>query len=196
MTAGQAAQNVIFFGLPVAIYAIVRWRSGLAFSEIRSRLGLELGDSRSYLAALAITIPTTLLTIWISQWTSGFKGSTIGPFVGAPPTQAIIASSFTYGFLATGFPEELLFRGLIAGALFRRSAFWKANLMQSLVFTIPHLLILFVVPRLWPLVVCLPMGLGLASGWLRRTSGSIWPGVILHAVPNIAGALWVVNWSQ
>lgn len=33
------------------------------------------------------------------------------------------------------------------------------------------------------------MVLGLVAGWLRKRSGSIWPCVILHGVPNAAGAI-------
>jgi membrane protease YdiL (CAAX protease family) len=90
----------------------------------------------------------------------------------------------------------LLFRGLIGGALFRRLAFWKANLIQSLIFMAPHLLILLVAPTLWPLAIVAPLLFGQLTGWLRHSSGSIGPAVIIHAVSNSAGALWALNWSQ
>jgi len=120
----------------------------------------------------------------------------IAPYVGAAPTLVNISGVMAYGIVATGFPEELLFRGLIAGALFRRMTVGRANLLQAAIFTLPHLLILFFAPRLWPIVVCVPMGLGLINGWLRHSSGSIWPAVIVHASGNMAGALAVMNWSR
>lgn len=145
--------------------------------------------------ALAVTLPFVPVVIWISQWTSTFTGSTLAPFVDAAPSPAILVGAVNYGLLATGFPEELLFRGLIAGALFRRMTFWKGNLLQAGAFLLLHLLILLVAPNLWPLAIVLPVTLALLAGWLRHTSGSIWPGVILHALPNIAGALAVLNWK-
>lgn len=193
----QAIQNALTLCFPVAIYvAIVHWRSRVAWPEIARRLGLSRGNGRPYLFALAATALMGVVVAWISSWTSSFKGSMIAPFVGTSPTPALVAEAFNYGIVATGFPEELLFRGLIAGTLFRRLPFWKANLLQAAIFTLPHLLILLIAPRLWPLAICLPIGLGLVAGWLRQTSGSIWPSVILHGIPNAVGALWVMNWSR
>jgi membrane protease YdiL (CAAX protease family) len=195
MSLGRALQNAALLSSPAAVYAVaVRLRAGLPAVEIASRLGFGRGDRRTYAYALAAAVPAGLLSIAASSWTAGFKGSMIGPYVGASPTAGLIAGVFFYGFLATGFPEELLFRGLVAGALFRRVSFWKANFLQAFIFMLPHLLILLIAPRLWPLVVCVPFGLALVQGWLRETSGSIWPGVIVHAVSNTAGALAVMRW--
>lgn len=81
----------------------------------------------------------------------------LAPFIDARPTLAVLASVISYGLIATGFPEELLFRGLIAGAHFRRLSFWKANLIQASIFLLPHLLILIVAPQLWALAIFLPL---------------------------------------
>ena len=43
-----------------------------------------------------------------------------------------------YGVVKTGFAEELLFRGLIAGSLGRRLPLVWANLLQALIFLLPH----------------------------------------------------------
>lgn len=197
MRFAQALQNSLFFAFPVAIYVIVvSWRSRLTWTEIASRLGLSLGSGRAYLFALGATAILSLIVAWISSWTSSFKGSMLAPFVGESPTSAMVAGALNYGILATGFPEELLFRGLIAGVLFRRLPFRTANGVQALIFTFPHLLFLFFAPSLWPLVVCMPLVIGLVAGWLRQASGSIWPSVILHGIPNVAGALWVMNWNR
>lgn len=142
-----------------------------------------------------VTSPFLPLVIWATRWTSTFEGSTIAPFVGAPASPELLAETLNYGLVATGLPEELLFRGLIAGVLFRRMSPWKANVLQAGLFVLPHLLILLVAPGLWPLAVLFPFALGLAAGWLRLTSGSIGPAVVVHAVPNVAGALAVLDWA-
>jgi membrane protease YdiL (CAAX protease family) len=196
LTLAQALQNMAWMLVPAAIYAaVVRWRAKLTLNEIAQRLGLTKGTGRWYLVALVAVLPFIPLVIWVSQWTSAFKGSTIAPFVGQSPSLTMIAGAINYGLIATGFPEELLFRGLIGGALFRRLSFWKANLIQAVIFMGPHLLLLLVAPDLWPLAIAFPLALGLLAGWLRHTSGSIGPAVILHAVPNIAGALAVLSWK-
>lgn len=197
MTIGMAAQNMFWLASPAGIYVLtMRWRRKMQATEIARRLGLTFGSLRYYLISLAVTMPIGMASILMSSRTSDFKGSMIAPFAGAPPTLENIIGILAYGILATGFPEELLFRGLIAGACFRRASFWRANFLQAGIFTLPHLLILFVAPRLWPLAICAPMGLGLIMGWLRHSSGSIWPAVIVHAGGNMAGAFAVMNWSK
>ena len=53
-----------------------------------------------------------------------------------------------YGAEQTAFPEELLFRGLIAGSLWRRFSVGWANLLQAVIFLLPHFLILLVMPEM------------------------------------------------
>ena len=57
--------------------------------------------------------------------------------------------AFLYGVVKTGFPEELLFRGLIAGSLSRRLPLLWANLGQALIFVVPHLFVLRIMPEMW-----------------------------------------------
>jgi membrane protease YdiL (CAAX protease family) len=198
VTAGsQAVQNLVFVSLPCLIYGVVaRVRFRLGIGEIMGRLGLKTGDvrGRAYryaLAAMALNFPLA----YVSRGET-FKGSLIEPYFHATPSAALIGGALTYAFLATGFPEELLFRGLIGGALFRRLSVWAANTLQALVFLLPHLLILLVAPQHWFLVAVLPFLGGLFTGWLRHTSGSIWPGVIVHGGVNLATALAVMNWVR
>jgi membrane protease YdiL (CAAX protease family) len=53
-----------------------------------------------------------------------------------------------YGFVKTGLPEELFFRGLISGGLSRRFSPLWANLGQALIFLVPHLLVLRIMPEM------------------------------------------------
>lgn len=195
-------QNALVISIPVVIYGIiVALRHGFGGREIARRLGLRLGAAKGYVWAAVIGIPFCGLTALISHWTKGFDGSMLAPFADQPPSAALIIAAFSYGFIATGVPEELVFRGLIGGALFRRIAqdatpkkVWIANIIQAAIFTLPHLLILLVAPELWPLATVLPMALGLICGWLRFRFDSIGPGVLVHALPNAVGALAVMAW--
>ncbi len=84
--------------------------------------------------------------------------------------------------------EEMFFRGFVAGLLFRRFGFRTGNIIQALIFLSPHLLLLLVSLRLWPL---LPLQLiaGWVLGWLRQRSDSIGPGWLAHALTNLLPAL-------
>jgi membrane protease YdiL (CAAX protease family) len=191
----QALQNWLFMVTPSAVYAFISWwRFRLSGSEIASRLGLRVGQKKGYLAGILGAMPAAMWGALASRGTSSFHGSMIAPFIGAKPALSVLGSICVYGVLATSAPEELLFRGLIAGALFRRLPFWKANVIQATIFLVPHLLILLVAPKLW-FSVALIVPLGLFLGWLRQSSGSIGPCIIVHAASNLAGALAVLGWS-
>jgi membrane protease YdiL (CAAX protease family) len=90
----------------------------------------------------------------------------------------------------TGFPEELLFRGLIAGRLSRRLPILWANLGQALVFLVPHLLVLRVMPEMWPILPVIFAG-SLCWGRVRIKSGSIIGSWLMHASGNAAMCLSV-----
>jgi membrane protease YdiL (CAAX protease family) len=86
--------------------------------------------------------------------------------------------------------EEVLFRGLIAGVLVRRWGFARGNAVQALVFLLPHLLLLAVDARLWPLVVA-QLVAGWLLGWLRHRSGSVLPGWLAHTAANLLAPVLV-----
>jgi membrane protease YdiL (CAAX protease family) len=71
--------------------------------------------------------------------------------------------------------EELGFRGFVQGRLERIVSPWEAILIQAALFSVVHLL---------PLIFVTHFVLGIAFGWLRRVSGSLYPGMILHAAWN------------
>ncbi|HEY6077154.1 MAG TPA: type II CAAX endopeptidase family protein [Polyangiaceae bacterium] len=80
------------------------------------------------------------------------------------------------------FAEELFFRGALFTPLLRSGPESVAVLVTSLGFVMAH-----AEPRNWlPLLL-----VALTLGELRRRSGSIWPGVCLHAAFNAATLLFV-----
>ncbi len=95
-----------------------------------------------------------------------------------------------YGVIKTGFPEELLFRGLIAGSLSRRFSLLWANLAQALIFFLPHLLVLRIMPEMWGILPVIFAG-ALFLGWVRIKSGSIIGAWLIHASGNVAICLSV-----
>ncbi len=93
-------------------------------------------------------------------------------FAGLGLTGESIILALIYGVIQTGFSEELLFRGLIAGSLGRRLPLLWANVIQSIIFLLPHLLLLLIVPELWWLLI-VAFFTALVKGWLRIKSDSI-----------------------
>ncbi len=86
-------------------------------------------------------------------------------------------------FFFTALGEEVFFRGLLGGWLMRRLGFQIGNALQTLIFLIPHALILLVSVSFWPLLIA-PIVLGWLNGWLRYKSESILHGMFIHALAN------------
>ncbi len=82
--------------------------------------------------------------------------------------------------LAAPFCEELLFRGLLQGALVRRLAVVPALLLTAIVFAAFHMNPVALVPL---------VQVGLLFGVLAWRSGSVWPGICAHAANNITSTL-------
>ena len=95
-----------------------------------------------------------------------------------------------YGVVKTGFAEEFLFRGLIAGSLSRRLRPVWANLLQAIIFLLPHLAILWIAPEAWGILPIVFAG-SLFVGWIRIQSGSIVGPWLIHASANVATGLSV-----
>jgi len=169
-----------------------RLRHKRRFSEVARRAGLQVGERRYPLYALAAAAVTVVgLLVWpppVEPFTRA--GSAQSAFVGLGFNARAVVLSLLYGVVKTGFSEELLFRGLIAGSLGRRLPLVWANLLQAAIFLLPHLLILMVMPEMWPLLVLVFAG-SLFFGWLRIRSGSILGPWLLHAAANVTVCLSV-----
>jgi membrane protease YdiL (CAAX protease family) len=130
--------------------------------------GLGLG-----LAAIAIVYKD-----WVTQfpWVAE-KTAPLEHYLAAHP-----ADRFWLVLVAVGFAplaEEYLFRGLLLRALDRQWGGWSAILGTTLFFTVYHPAIA------WPAVSLV----GLVLAVLAKATGSLLPGVLLHAVYNAAVTL-------
>ena len=85
--------------------------------------------------------------------------------------------------------EELFFRGFLFGMYRRRQPLWVAYVASSLLFTVLHLM---------PGQMNLPQMAGLSIGifllamllaWLYQRTGSLYPGMLAHAVNNATGLI-------
>lgn len=105
---------------------------------------------------------------------------------------SLLAACF-YAYLQTGASEELLFRGVIAKALFERVGFVLGNLLQAGIFAFVHIL-LFSLLRIqlslvaWAMAFFLPFVFAIFSGTItyRWARGSIVPSAILHGSCNLS----------
>jgi membrane protease YdiL (CAAX protease family) len=183
----------ILGGVPfLSYFAYQKWRHKRGSSEIARRAGLQLGDTRyigyGLIAGVAVV---AALIVWPPPLAPLLRqGSPQRAFAGLGLSGQAIVMALLYGVVQTGFPEELLFRGLIAGSLERRMRGGWANLAQALIFLAPHLLVLRVMSELWWILPLVFVG-ALFAGWLRMRSGSIVGPWLIHAFANVAMCLSV-----
>jgi membrane protease YdiL (CAAX protease family) len=189
----SAALNVVILaGLPFLGYFVFHRRKGRSFGEIARRAGLQVGELRylGYSAAFAVA-HVIVLRIWPLPLEPFVReGSATASFVGLGSGGIAVSTALLYGVVKTGFSEELLFRGLIAGSFSRRMSLWRANLVQAFIFLLPHFLVLLVMPEMWGLLPVVFL-FALFMGWVRIRSGSILGPWLMHAVVNFEMCLSV-----
>ena len=115
----NAVFNFIFLASPAFVYAlVVRLRAGFSGPEIATRLGLRPPSTKFWAAGLVVSILSAVMVKFGNGFTD--EGSPVHFLVAQKPDADLIWRAFLYAFVATGIAEEILFRGLIAGVLFRR----------------------------------------------------------------------------
>lgn len=114
----------------------------------------------------------------VSHWTEWFDADLVW---GAPPTLAV--SLMEYVLFAPVF-EELAFRGLLFGVLRRRFHWWPAAMLSAALFALAHGYgLIGFLSVFWS---------GLIWAWAYERTGSLWPGIIGHAINNLLVCLSVM----
>jgi membrane protease YdiL (CAAX protease family) len=185
---------VILVVVPLLPYYVYQSRRhDRRLGEVLRRVGLQWGELE-YLWHAVVAVAAIGVWLWLfppDLEAMTREGSAQHAFAGAGVSLAVMSAALLYALVQTGFAEEFLFRGLITGALSRRMSVLKANLVQSVIFLAPHLVLLFIMPKQWPLLVLVFVG-SLYSGWLRIRSGSILGPWLIHGGANLAVTLSVL----
>jgi membrane protease YdiL (CAAX protease family) len=181
--------TTIFFLLPSLITLIIMRLRRQPWMKTLSVLGWRLGSPIHYLRALlfllisAIFVVLLVLFMFSDLYRHPPQGVTLYYYARLGFSLSSILSAFLNEFFFTALGEEVFFRGLLGGWLMRRFGFLVGNTLQTLIFLLPHFLTLLVGAYLWPLLA-FPALLGWLNGWLRYTSDSVLPGMLVHALGN------------
>ena len=180
----SALLELLIFSVPSLVWTRRLTRSGSSRARALGAAGLRFATRSDYAIALLLVIPGTalgglLLGLIPSHVLHGGSKNVVGAPQSAGDYVAIVSMALS---------EEMLFRGFIAGVLFRRFGFRAGNILQALAFLAPHALLLLVSLSLWPLLP-LQLTAGWFLGWLRQRSGSVGPPWLTHALTNLMPAL-------
>ena len=184
--------QLIVLSIPSLIYVTMQRRRGEKWDEVFEKIGWQGSRPIYILWSLGLIIlvgglgllafravPSDILqdpNINISDYT----GWTLSV------TSFLLAWLREAFYVALG--EEIFFRGFLGGWLVRRFGFAFGNIVQALVFLLPHLILLLVSKRLWPVIIVQFIA-GWLLGWLRYRSNSILPGWLAHSLINASGTL-------
>jgi membrane protease YdiL (CAAX protease family) len=104
------------------------------------------------------------------------------------PRLSALGGMLAYSGFVTLFGEELFFRGWLLQLFQKRWGAVRAVFLQAVLFTVPNLLVAFVLPPmqgvLYPLIYTW-LGIGMVGGWAASRTGSIWPSLISAALCNL-----------
>jgi uncharacterized protein len=168
-------------GLALVTAVVTFATAGLALAvRVRSLalLRLRAVGARWLWTGLAIGVVLRLLAFAIVALWIAVTGDAWNPQQDLADAAALggwsLVAMVALGGLVIPFAEELLFRGVLYGAL-RRYGPVLAGLVSAAIFGIAHV---------WPPLVLFAFLVGVVHAWLRERSGSIWPAVVSHAVVN------------
>ncbi len=188
----RAIALALFYGAQVALLVVLARRRSLGFAE-----GHRLRPSAGFKLAEAATAAGQVLGLLIATRGVTTLWAAISKAAGWEPTSsADLTTVFGQGgmgiLLAVAMVvvfapivEEIVFRGVILGALRGRLRPWPAIVVAAAVFALCHFSAWAVVPT---------FVLGLALGWLASRFETLWPAIALHALYNgvIVAAVFLV----
>lgn len=190
LTLGTFVVSALATDIPLLAFIYIRlimpgalsW-SDLGLKPMPLGYALTIGFSSGVVGLLAIGAIGTLLSqvgLGTNQLEQ-FQFLRQGPFA--------LAVFLVVAAVVAPFVEELFFRGFLFGVYCRRQPVWLAYLVSSVLFTILHL-----EPNRMNLQQMAGLSLGifvlaLLLAWLYHYTGSLYPGMVAHAVNNAAAAV-------
>ena len=87
------------------------------------------------------------------------------------------------------FAEEICFRGWLLNFLRPKIGSFWANIIQALIFTLPQLIVVFIMPSpimgiVYGLVYAFG-AIGMINGWVASQAGAIWPNLAAASIMNL-----------
>jgi membrane protease YdiL (CAAX protease family) len=158
------------------LYLLVIRRRGLTWRAI----GLRPAQPRWYAAAVALAFLSLPVVMAVNAGVQALLGEPLRN----PQLEMLAPAAFSWSALAlmlamagvvVPIVEEIVFRGLVFGWLWRRFGFGLGMLASALVFAFAH-----GIPALAPALAVQ----GVALAWLYARSDSLWPAVVMHGTFN------------
>ena len=185
--------QLLILSIPSLILVLIyRWRVGESWRSSFSKVGWQGSGPIYFLwsfVVLAVIGGLAWLALkFIPPELFQSEHVNISNYISTPKTLSGIAGIFLYEAFYIALGEEIFFRGWLGGWLNRRAGFIIGNSIQSLIFLLPHLMLLTISVQFWPILIPQFVA-GWLQGWLRFRSDSILPGWLTHSLANTLSAI-------
>ena len=172
---GFALGTITIYGLLIGLTFAI----GLSYPHTAAALGLRRFAWRWVGIAVGLIVLVLILASVLEPFLHGGRDQGLAPKVWEPDhAGAFVLNGLVVSTLVP-FTEELFFRGLGVRAL-RFLGGLAAVVVTGLVFGLSH----GILGALPPLVL-----FGVALGWVRLRTDSVWPGIAAHGFYNAVGVL-------
>jgi len=144
--------------------------------------------ARGWLLAVLVGVAALVVELGIGLW-GGFLRPTPGDW-------SVLPMSLALAVLVPSLGEELVFRGLLTPGREEGVGPWRAILPSTALFVLWHVFeALTFMPQAAPVFLradflATTAVLGLACGWLRWRTSSLWPAVLLHWLEVAGWQIW------
>ncbi|MFW5713159.1 MAG: type II CAAX prenyl endopeptidase Rce1 family protein [Brevefilum sp.] len=197
--------NIPIFTLFFLILTLVN----LIINKSAARIGMGKIKISSLLKWTGINLGALILVYTIFEPWSGAYAFLLEEATGpesSDPTFALLnlidgaggwTAMFLFSALISIFAEELFFRGWLQNLLRPKVGPLWANIIQSAAFTLPQLILAFLMPSpIMGLVLILVYAfgaIGMINGWVATRAGAIWPNLFAASIMNLILSILILG---
>jgi len=174
---GLAISSVVVYGI---LFGLTVW-AATAYGSPLDALGLRRFPMKWIGIAVGLILLVLVLAVVLERFLHAGEEQGYAPDVWRPDRATAFFVNGAVAATVVPFAEELFFRGLGVRALAFLGSLW-AILGTAIVFGLGH-----------GLLVAMPVfiAFGVALGWVRLRSDSVWPGILAHGLFNALATIAV-----
>lgn len=167
---GLAISSVVVYGI---LFGLTVW-AATAYGDPLDALGLRKFPVKWIGIAVGLILLVLVLAVVLERFLHAGEEQGYAPDVWRPERATAFFLNGVVAATVVPFAEELFFRGLGVRVLAFLGSIW-AILATAVVFGLGH-----------GLLVAMPVfiAFGVALGWVRLRSDSVWPGIVAHGLFN------------
>ena len=182
----SAFQILLFTLIPLVWWLLISKREAGFFSWIGIKKPVITNKSKYLIVFIGILGFMPLAFLLISIFLQNSSDLATAQFTGLGIS--FIPAAFIYGFLQTGLPEEILFRGFLTKRFISRYGFLKGNNIQAVIFGAVHGILFFSLYSWYWVIIIITYSaiIGWLMGYMNEklSSGSIISSWLAHGMVN------------